>query len=52
MWVRGSPGSGKSFAAGHMIEVLERPMSHCYYYFFNYGDWSKSSAEGFLLSMT
>ncbi|KAI0156577.1 hypothetical protein GGR57DRAFT_501627 [Xylariaceae sp. FL1272] len=52
LWIRGSPGSGKSFVAGHVIEALEKSNhDHCYY-FFTHGDRGKSSFEGFLLSMT
>ncbi|KAI1084843.1 hypothetical protein F5B20DRAFT_223057 [Whalleya microplaca] len=52
LWVRGTPGSGKSYVAGYVIEQLESARKCCCYYFFSHGDRVKSSMEHFLLSMT
>ncbi|KAK7981273.1 Type I Iterative PKS [Apiospora arundinis] len=51
-WVRGPPGCGKSYIAGHIVDELEPTKSHCCYYFFKHGDKTRSSMENFLLSMT
>ena len=51
-WVRGPPGCGKSYLAGHVIEELELARNRCCYYFFRHGDKARSSMEDFLLSMT
>ncbi|KAI0010581.1 Alpha/Beta hydrolase protein [Xylariaceae sp. FL0662B] len=52
LWVRGTPGSGKSYAAGYAIEQLENERKRCCYYFFSHDDRIKSSMEHFLLSIT
>lgn len=51
-WLRGPPGCGKSYAAGCAIEGLETQHKRCCYYFFVYGDRTRSLMESFLLSMT
>lgn len=51
-WLRGPPGSGKSFAAGCVIEHLKNLWGNCCYYFFNHADRAKATMENFLLSMT
>ncbi|KAI0156339.1 hypothetical protein GGR57DRAFT_463109 [Xylariaceae sp. FL1272] len=49
-WLRGPPGCGKSYSAGHLIEELGKAGRRCCYYFFRHGDKVKSSMENFLLS--
>ncbi|KAK2615665.1 hypothetical protein N8I77_002403 [Diaporthe amygdali] len=51
-WLRGPPGCGKSYAAGCAIEGLDNRHKRCCYYFFVYGDRTRSVMENFLLSMT
>ncbi|KAK8861793.1 WD40 repeat-like protein [Apiospora arundinis] len=51
-WVRGPPGCGKSYLAGHVVEELELAKNRCCYYFFRHGDRVRSSMEDFLLSIT
>ncbi|KAH7304039.1 hypothetical protein B0I35DRAFT_383123 [Stachybotrys elegans] len=51
-WLRGPPGSGKSYIAGSVIEQLQEAGERCCYYFFNHSDKTKSSLENFFLSMT
>lgn len=51
-WLQGPPGCGKSHASGLVLEELDSlEKRHCYF-FFTYGDGTKSSMQGFLLSMT
>lgn len=51
-WLWGAPGCGKSHASGLVLEDLEGARKRYCYYFFTYGDRTKSSMEAFLLSMT
>lgn len=51
-WLQGPPGCGKSHASGLVLEELESLKKRYCYFFFTYGDRTKSSMEGFLLSMT
>ncbi|KAK8087439.1 hypothetical protein PG994_002413 [Apiospora phragmitis] len=51
-WVRGPPGCGKSYLAGHVVEELKLANNRCCYYFFRHGDKGRSSMENFLLSIT
>ncbi|EEY20585.1 SERAC1 [Verticillium alfalfae VaMs.102] len=43
LWVKGSPGAGKSILAGYVIESLKESGRHCSYFFFKQGDASKAS---------
>lgn len=52
LWLRGPPAAGKSFLAGYAVEQLVDSGRKPCYYFFTYGDQSKSSITTFLLSMT
>lgn len=52
LWLRGPPGSGKSFVAGFAIDHFGATREKVCYYFFTHGDKVKSGLEGFLLSMT
>ncbi|KAK8133349.1 hypothetical protein PG984_005361 [Apiospora sp. TS-2023a] len=51
-WIRGPPGCGKSYIAGHIVDELDLAKKRCCYYFFKHGDKTRSSMEDFLLSMT
>ena len=52
LWLRGPPGSGKSFVAGFAIDhYVKKGVALCYY-FFTHGDKLKSSLEALLLSLT
>ncbi|KAK8038536.1 hypothetical protein PG993_006947 [Apiospora rasikravindrae] len=50
-WLRGPPGCGKTYIAGHIVDDLELARTQCCYYFFKHGDKVRSSMENFLLSM-
>lgn len=50
-WLRGPPGSGKSFAAGFAIDHFRNKGVTLCYYFFIHDDEAKSRFETFLLSM-
>ncbi|KAK6075257.1 hypothetical protein SCUP515_06034 [Seiridium cupressi] len=51
-WLRGPPGSGKSYSSGYVIESMEQMAHRCCFHFFNSSDKVRSSMEHFLLSMT
>ncbi|KAF2745350.1 hypothetical protein M011DRAFT_145485 [Sporormia fimetaria CBS 119925] len=42
LWLKAKPASGKSILAGHIISDLNEARSKCSYYFFKYGDHSKT----------
>src|SRR6266487_4328073 len=42
LWVNGKPAAGKSVLAGHIIGQLRKANADCSYFFFKYGDKSKS----------
>ncbi|KAL9122320.1 MAG: hypothetical protein Q9187_001129 [Circinaria calcarea] len=42
LWVNGKPAAGKSVLAGYAIGQLQRTNADCSYFFFKYGDKSKS----------
>ncbi|KAK9769406.1 putative DUF676 domain-containing protein [Seiridium cardinale] len=51
-WLRGPPGSGKSYSSGYVIESMEQMAHRCCFHFFDSSDKVRSSMEHFLLSMT
>lgn len=51
-WLQGPPGCGKSHASGLVLEELESLKKRFCYFFFSYGDRTKSSMDSFLLSMS
>lgn len=50
-WITANPGTGKSVLASSVIESLKDNGENCAFYFFNYGDKSKSSIGHFLRSL-
>ncbi|KAL8790816.1 MAG: hypothetical protein Q9213_000440 [Squamulea squamosa] len=50
-WISAKPATGKTIAAGRVINHLRDFNRDCAFYFFNYGDKGKSSIQSFLLSM-
>ena len=42
LWVNGKPAAGKSVLAGYIIGQLQKSRADCSYFFFKYGDKSKS----------
>jgi WD40 repeat protein len=50
-WITAKPGTGKSVLSGYVIEHLKDSGQNCIFYFFMYGDKSKSNIGLFLRSM-
>lgn len=51
LWVTGRPAAGKSVLAGHAISQLQKGGADCSYFFFKYGDKSKSRLSACLRSL-
>ena len=51
LWVTGRPASGKSVLAGYIIGQLQETNVECSYFFFKYGDKSKSRLSACLRSL-
>ncbi|KAH0556465.1 hypothetical protein GP486_005630 [Trichoglossum hirsutum] len=51
LWINARPATGKSVLAGYIINELETGNSNCSYYFFKYGDKSKSRLSACLRSI-
>jgi len=51
LWISGKPAAGKSILAGYVIDHLQRTNAGCSYFFFKYGDKSKSQLGACLRSM-
>ena len=51
LWVTGRPAAGKSVLAGHTIGQLQKNNADCSYFFFKYGDESKSRLSACLRSL-
>ena len=51
LWVTGKPAAGKSVLAGYAIGQLQRTNADCSYFFFKYGDKSKSRLSACLRSL-
>lgn len=51
LWVTGKPAAGKSVLAGYTIGQLQKSNAHCSYFFFKYGDKSKSRLSACLRSL-
>jgi len=50
-WLRGEPATGKSTVTAHAIEYLERRNRECSFFFFKYGDATRSTIASMLLSI-
>jgi WD40 repeat protein len=50
-WITARPGTGKSILSGYVIENLKSLDDNCAFYFFPFGDKSKSSIGHFLRSI-
>lgn len=51
LWVNGKPAAGKSVLAGYAIGQLRKTNADCSYFFFKYGDKSKSRLSACLRSL-
>ena len=51
LWVNGKPAAGKSVLAGYIIGQLRKSNADCSYFFFKYGDKSKSRLSACLRSL-
>jgi WD40 repeat protein len=51
LWVNGKPAAGKSVLAGYAIGQLQKTNADCSYFFFKYGDKSKSRLSACLRSL-
>ncbi|MCJ1405745.1 hypothetical protein MMC11_008975 [Xylographa trunciseda] len=51
LWVTGNPATGKSILAGYAIDQLRKTSATCSYFFFKYGDRSKSRLSTCLRSL-
>lgn len=51
LWINGKPAAGKSVLAGYAISQLQRMNADCSYFFFKYGDKSKSQLSACLRSL-
>ena len=51
LWVGGKPAAGKSVLAGYVIGQLQKTNADCSYFFFKYGDKSKSRLSACLRSL-
>ncbi|PGH11162.1 hypothetical protein AJ80_07264 [Polytolypa hystricis UAMH7299] len=51
VWIRSRPAAGKSVLAGYITERLQQTNEGCSYFFFKYGDKSKSRLSACLLSL-
>lgn len=49
-WLQGEPAIGKSILAAHTIDYLERSHKECSFFFFKYGDATRSTIASLLLS--
>lgn len=50
-WLTGEPGTGKSVLAGHVVNYLADCGGDCSYFFFKYGDATRSTVSGLLRSL-
>ncbi|GAQ45541.1 hypothetical protein AtubIFM55763_007906 [Aspergillus tubingensis] len=50
-WVNGKPATGKSVLAGYVVSQLHKTKAGCSFYFFRYGDKSRSRLSGCLRSL-
>lgn len=50
-WLDGEPATGKSTTAGHVIKFIEETNGDCAFFFFKYGDSTKSSVAVLLRSL-
>ncbi|OJJ67877.1 hypothetical protein ASPBRDRAFT_199579 [Aspergillus brasiliensis CBS 101740] len=51
LWVNGQPATGKSVLAAYVVSQLRKSTARCSFYFFKYGDKSKSRLSGCLRSL-
>src|SRR5438034_8291284 len=51
LWINGKPAAGKSVLAGYVIGQLQKTNADCSYFFFKYGDKSKSRLSACLRSL-
>lgn len=51
LWITGRPAAGKSVLAGYAIGQLQKTDADCSYFFFKYGDKSKSRLSSCLRSL-
>lgn len=51
LWFNGSPAAGKTVLAGYVIGELQKENANCSYFFFKYGDKSKSRLGACLRSL-
>lgn len=51
LWISGKPAAGKSILAGYAISQLRESKADCSYFFFKYGDKSKSRLGACLRSL-
>lgn len=51
LWIKGKPATGKSVLAGYVIDQLKESGQECSYFFFKYGDKSKSNLSRCLRSL-
>ncbi|KAK4455146.1 hypothetical protein QBC34DRAFT_391684 [Podospora aff. communis PSN243] len=51
LWIKGKPATGKSVLAGYVIDHLRESGQACSYFFFRYGDKSKSGLSRCLRSL-
>lgn len=51
LWVSGKPAAGKSVLAGYAIDQLRKTNANCSFFFFKYGDKSKSGLSACLRSL-
>ena len=50
-WLQGEPATGKSTLAAHTIDYLEHRGGECSFFFFKYGDTTRSTIAAMLLSL-
>ena len=50
-WLCGEPATGKSTVAAHVIDYLEHRNEQCSFFFFKYGDSTRSTMASMLLSL-
>ena len=51
LWLRGLPGTGKSVLSAFIIQYLRQIGVDCQFYFFRYGDQTRSPLNSFLRSL-
>jgi WD40 repeat protein len=51
LWLRGLPGTGKSVLSASVIQYLREKGVDCSFYFFRYGNQTRTSLNAFLRSM-